>query len=180
MKVLRAMLAGSLLVLPALVAAQSVQTDFDKSYDFSTVKTYSIRIGTAWGNDLAQRRVLAEFDEAIASKGWTKAPQDEAQIDVILHGATAVKHNINTFYNGGGFGYGYGFGGWGPGMTSTTVTDYTVGTLVVDMFDTTTKHLVFRGSASDELSDKADKNMKKVEKASAKMFKNFPPGPTQR
>jgi hypothetical protein len=50
-----------------------------------------------------------------------------------------------------------------------------VGTLVVDMFDAKTKNLVFRGTASDEISDKAEKNQQKVEKASAKMFKNFPP-----
>jgi hypothetical protein len=177
MKLLRAVLAGSLLMFPALVAAQDVQTDFDKAFDFSTIKTYSIRIGTTWGNDLSQRQVLAEFDEAIASKGWTKAPQGQAQIDVVLHGATEVKHNINTFYNGmGGFGYGYGIGWGGPGVATTTVTDYTVGTLVVDMFETKSKHLVFRGTAQDEVSSKAKKNASKIEKASTKMFKDFPPG----
>jgi hypothetical protein len=51
-----------------------------------------------------------------------------------------------------------------------------VGTLVVDIFDAKTKALVFRGTASDEISDKPEKNIKKVEKASAKMFKDFPPG----
>jgi len=38
------------------------------------------------------------------------------------------------------------------------------------------KQLVFRGTASDEISDKPEKNIKKIEKASSKMFKNFPPG----
>jgi len=45
----------------------------------------------------------------------------------------------------------------------------------VDMFDAKTKNLVFRGTAEDEISDKPEKNVKKLEKASAKMFKNFPP-----
>ena len=49
-----------------------------------------------------------------------------------------------------------------------------MGTLVVDIFDAKTKALVFRGTASDELSDKADKNMKKLEKVTDKMFKDFP------
>ena len=53
MQGLRAALAGSLLMLPALAAAQDVKIDFDKAFDFSTVKTYSIKIGTTWGNDLA-------------------------------------------------------------------------------------------------------------------------------
>ena len=61
------------------------------------------------------------------------------------------------------------------GTASTTVSEYTVGTLVVDMFDAKTKNLVFRGTAEDEISDKPEKNAKKLEKASEKLFKNFPP-----
>ena len=63
------------------------------------------------------------------------------------------------------------------GTASTMVSEYTVGTLVVDMFDAKSKNLVFRGTAEDELSDNPEKNKKKLEKASAKIFKNFPPKP---
>jgi hypothetical protein len=177
-KGLRAALAGSLLMLPALAAAQDVKTDFDKAFDFSTVKTYAIKIGTTWGNDLAERRVLTEIDEAIAAKGWKKAAEGQANILVVLHGATQTKHTASTFYSGMG-GYGYrGFGGMGT--ASTVVDDYRVGTLVVDMFDAKTKHLVFRGTAEDELSDNPEKNAKKLDKASTKMFKNFPPAAATR
>jgi hypothetical protein len=171
-KVIRAVLAASLLALPVALAAQDVKTDYDKKFDFQTVKTYSIKIGTTWGNEISERRVLGEFDQAIAAKGWKKVAAN-ADIDVVLHGATQTKHDVNTFYAGGGYGYYRGFGGMGT--TSTTVSEYMVGTLVVDMFDAKTKNLVFRGTASDEISDKAEKNQQKVEKASAKMFKNFPP-----
>lgn len=173
MKLFRAMLACSLLLVPAIAVAQDVKTDFDKAFDFSTVKTYSIKIGTAWGNDLSERRVLTEFDEAIAGKGWTKVAEG-ADVQVVLHGATQTKHSASTFYSGMG-GYGYrGFGG-GMGSAQTVVSEYTVGTLVVDMFDSKTTNLVFRGIAEDEISDNPEKNAKKLEKASAKMFKNFPP-----
>jgi hypothetical protein len=68
-------------------------------------------------------------------------------------------------------------GGMGMGGTSsTTVSEYTVGTLVVDIFNAKSKQLLFRGTASDEISDKAEKNEKKLAKASDKMFKDFPPG----
>jgi Domain of unknown function (DUF4136) len=66
-------------------------------------------------------------------------------------------------------------GAGGTGTASTVVNEYQVGMLVVDMFDAKTKNLVFRGTASDELSDNAEKNAKKLDKASAKMFKTFPP-----
>jgi Domain of unknown function (DUF4136) len=165
---------------PAIAVAQDVKTDFDKAYNFAGPKTYAIKIGTTWGNDLSQRRVLTEIDEAITGKGWKKVNEGQADIQVVLHGATEVKRTANTFYSGdmGGYGYGYrGFGGgMGMGSSTTTVSEYKVGTLVVDMFDAKSKNLVFRGIAEDEISDKADKNAKKLDKASAKLFKDFPPG----
>ena len=173
MNVLRAMLVSSMVMVPALAAAQDVKVDFDKAFNFSTVKTYSIRIGTAWGNDLSERRVLAEFDEEIASKGWKKVDEAQANVLVVLHGATQTKRDATTFYSGMG-GYGYrGFGGMGTAQTM--VNEYTVGMLVVDMFDAKTKNLVFRGTAESEISDNAQRNASRLEKASTKMFKNFPP-----
>ena len=47
--------------------------------------------------------------------------------------------------------------------------------LVVDMFEAKSKNLVFRGTAESEVSDNANKNASRLEKASTKMFKNFPP-----
>ena len=173
MNVLRAMLVSSMVMVPAVAAAQDVKVDFDKAFNFSTVKTYSIRIGTAWGNDLSERRVLAEFDEEIASKGWKKVDEAQANVLVVLHGATQTKRDATTFYSGMG-GYGYrGFGGMGTAQTM--VNEYTVGMLVVDMFDAKTKNLVFRGTAESEISDNAQRNASRLEKASTKMFKNFPP-----
>jgi hypothetical protein len=174
MKLLSAAFTGWLLVLPALAVAQDVKIDYDKAFNFSPVKTYSIKVGTTWGNDLSQRRVLTEFDEAIAAEGWKKVADGQEDIQVILHGASQTKQSASTFYSGMG-GYGYrGFGG-GTGTASTVMSEYRVGTLVVDMFDAKSKNLVFRGTAEDEISDNPEKNAKKLDKASTKMFKDFPP-----
>ena len=175
MKVSRALITGLLLAFPVVAAAQDVKIDFDKAFDFSTVKTYSIKLGTPWGNDLSQRRVMTEIDEEIASKGWKKVDEAQANIQVVLHGASQTKRSASTFYSGGMGGYGYRYGGMGMGTASTVVNEYTVGTLVVDMFDAKSKNLVFRGIAEDEISDNAERNAKRLEKASTKMFKNFPP-----
>lgn len=178
MNTLRAVITASLLTIPALVAAQDVKIDFDKAYDFAPVKTYSIAIGTTWGNDLSQRRVLAEIDEAITAKGWKKVA-DNPNVVVVLHGATQTKRNASTFYSGMGGGYGgYRYGGFGgTGTASTVVNEYQVGTLVVDIFDAKSKNLVYRGTAEDELSDNPEKNKGRLEKAATKLFKNFPPMP---
>ena len=163
-------------VLAGSAQAQDVKTDFDRGANFSGYKSFALKIGTPWGNPLGEKRVAEEVSEAITKKGWTAAAEGSSDTLVVLHGATEQKRNLNTFYSGmGGWGYG-GWGGMGMGSSTTTVSEYTVGTLVVDIFDAKTKQLLFRGTATDELSNKPEKNIKKAEKASAKMFKDFPPG----
>jgi hypothetical protein len=162
----------------AAAFAQDVKTDYDKDANFGAIKTFQVKIGTSWNNPISEKRIAGEFEEALAAKGWTKVDANPDAL-VLLHGATEKQKNLNTFYSGmGGYGaYGYrGWGGMGMGSATTTVSEYLVGTLVVDIFDAKTKALMFRGTASDEISDKPEKNIKKVEKAASKMFKDFPPG----
>jgi hypothetical protein len=64
----------------------------------------------------------------------------------------------------------------GFGDVTTTVNNYTVGTLVVDLFDVNSKKLIWRGSSSETLSNKPDKNIKALDKDVQKMFDHFPPG----
>jgi hypothetical protein len=170
----RLVLAGVALALAGTAQAQDVKVDFDQAASFATIKTFSIKLGTTWGNEIQQKRVLDEFTQALVEKGWTLVSTGPADAEVMVHGASQVKKDLNTFYSGMG-GYGYrGFGG-GAGTATTTVSEYLVGTLVVDIFDAK-KNLIWRGIAQDELSDKTEKNIKKLGKASDKMFKDFPPG----
>jgi Domain of unknown function (DUF4136) len=173
----RMAIAAALCFVSAAAFAQDVKTDFDKNANFATIKTFAVKIGTSWNNPIGEKRFTDEFQQALTEKGWTAADPDKADAIVVLHGATGVKKSLNTFYTGGYGGYGWrGWGAAGMGTSSTTVSEYTVGTLVVDIFDAKTKQLMFRGTASDEVSDKPEKNIKKMEKVTDKMFKDFPPG----
>lgn len=176
---IRTLAVAAVMSLTGLAAfAQDVKVDFDKSADFSALKTFSVRIGTSWNNQISEKRITTEVEETLVEKGWQKVDANPDAV-VVLHGATQTKRSLNTFYSGGGYG-GYGYRGWGGGMgmgtATTTESEYAVATLVVDIFNAKTKALVFRGTASDEISDKAEKNIKKVDKATNKMFKDFPPG----
>ena len=65
-----------------------------------------------------------------------------------------------------------------PNLYSTATTQverYTVGTLVIDLFDARTKQAIFRGTVSDTLSDEPEKNEEKLRKAVEKISKKFPP-----
>jgi hypothetical protein len=160
--------------------AQDVKVDFDKDANFAKLKTFAAKIGTSWNNSISEKRIMTEIEQTLTEKGWTKADADKADAIVVLHGATEKQQTLNTFYSGmGGYG-GYGWRGWGGaggmGTATTTTDEYLVGTLVVDIFDAKSKQLVYRGIAQDEISDKAEKNIKKVAKAADKLFKDFPPG----
>jgi hypothetical protein len=174
----RLAIAAALTLVSAAVFAQDVKTDFDKAANFGAIKTFAVKIGTSWNNQISEKRISDEIAQTLTEKGWKATDADKADAIVLLHGATEKQKTLNTFYSGGYGGYGYrGWGGMGGMSTATTTTsEYLVGTLVVDIFDAKSKALLFRGTASDEISDKPEKNIKKVEKASAKMFKDFPPG----
>jgi hypothetical protein len=58
--------------------------------------------------------------------------------------------------------------------TETAVQETPVGTLTVDMFDSQTKKLIWRGTATNTLSNKPEKDTKKVDNSIADMFKKFP------
>ena len=168
-------LAGLVLAVAGGSWAQDVKVDYDKAANFGAIKTFSLKLGTSWGNPIGEKRVVDQITGALVAKGWAVAPEGQADAQVVLHGASQTKRSLSTFYSGMG---GYGYRGWGGGMGSATTTEseYVVGTLVVDIFDKTGKNLLWRGIAQDEASDKPEKNIKKVAKATDKLFKDFPPG----
>jgi hypothetical protein len=155
--------------VPAL--AQKVETDYDHSVNFNQYHTYS------WGHvrstdPFFEQRIRDAVDHDLQTKGWQLVP---AGGDVTLT-AVAIKKNqaeYTTFYDG--LGGGWRWHGWGGGMATTTVENIPVGTLIIDMYDTSTKQLLWRGLAHDQLSDKPDKDTKRLEKAVNKMFDKFPP-----
>lgn len=168
---LRLGIMGFVIMTVLLVYAQKVETDYDHQFDFSQLHTFAVKFGSVWNNPLQQQRAQEDIVRELASKGWTQAPDDaSADAIVVIHGATKTEKSLDTWYSGGGW-------GWGPGMANTTVNTVRVGTMLIDVFDAKTKKLVFRGTASDDISDKPEKNAQKIDKAVQKMFKDFPPKP---
>jgi len=47
--------------------------------------------------------------------------------------------------------------------------------VVVDLFDTKTKQLIWRGSSSDTLSNNSEKNIKNLDKGRGENVQEFPP-----
>ena len=155
--------------------AQHVQTDFDHQANFAQYKTYSWQ-AIKPENSLWDSRIKSAIDAQLAAKGWTRVDAD-GDVAIVAIKTTQTQRTLNTFYDGFGGGWGWrGFGGGGFGESTTSEQDYKEGTLVIDLYDAKTKQLIWRGSAQDMISDKAEKNEKNLDKGVAKMFKSFPPG----
>jgi len=156
--------------------AQQVQTDYDRGADFSRYKTYSWeKVQTQ--DALLIDRIKGAVNAALATKGWTPV-ESGGDVSIVAMEMTKVHSTVNTYYDsfGGGWGWRGGFGGGGEsGDATTNVEHYKVGTLVVDLFDAKTKKLFWRGSASDTISNKSDKNIRDLDKGVQKMFDHFPP-----
>jgi len=163
--------SAGIVLLAAAASFAEVKTDYDRGTNFGQYKTYS------WEKVQSQDqlwvgRIKEAVNAALTAKGLTEAPSGGA-ISVVAIEMTQNQQRLDTFYNG--FGGGWRWGG-GFGDATTSVDNYKVGTLVVDLFDTSSKKLIWRGSSSDTLSDKSDKNIKNLDKGVQKMFDHFPPG----
>ena len=164
---------GITLLFAAASFAQQVKTDYDRSADCGQYKTYSWeKVQTR--DPLMVDRIETAVNANLASKGW-KYVKSGGDVSIIAIEITQNQQTLNTFYDGFGGGRRWrGAGGFGD--ATTTVENYKVGTLVVDLFDAKTKNLIWRGSSSDTLSNNSEKNIKNLDKAVQKMFQHFPPG----
>ncbi len=174
MKVLRHFTPIIIIVAIALCGvgiAQDVHTDFDKKANFSQYRTYYWeKVQTS--NPLWQQRIMDAVDKDLQAKGWQRV-QSDGDVALAAVGSSRTEQEYHTFYTG--LGLRWYWRGFGPEAT-TTVDTYRVGMLVLDMYDAKTNRLIFRGTASDTLSDKPEKNERKLEKSVDKMFEKFPPG----
>ena len=183
------LMAVSLLLLwCASASAQDVKYNFLPGTDFAKYKTYKwVRVPKAeYPNQILDAQIMQAIDSQLALKGLTKTEDDGADLVVCYQAAVSQEKQWNSYSSdmGGGWGYGRwggwgGYGGYGGGMSTTTTTSSTIniGTINVDLYDVAAKNQIWRGAASKTLGSGKDpaKVNKNLNKAMAKMFKNYPP-----
>jgi hypothetical protein len=178
-----------LLMTVGSALCQDVRYNYDKGTDFSKFKTYKwVLIKDAqMPNDIVDKQIKSTIDSQLLTKGLTAVDTDNADLFLGYQTAVGSEKQFTSFSTGMGPGWGYG-GGWygggwygGGGMSTTTgqTTTIYVGQLVLDMYNPAGKDLVWRGTVSKTLDPKAkpDKQQKNLNKAVAKLLKNYPPPP---
>ncbi len=166
------------LALTMVVAAhaQKVNVDWDRTANFAQFHTYAWQPSTHPAKGLWDQRIIDAVNQQLQAKGF-QLVQSNPQLWVVY--SNSIKKDqqvVGTGYNmGPGWGWGYGWGG----PTTTTYQTYTTheGTLIVDIADANGHQLLWRGSATNTISDNSDKNIKNLNNAANKLFKNFPPKP---
>jgi hypothetical protein len=152
------------LLLLMLGSALSQDVDFkvDDAADFSKFKTYkwvTFR-NVAPIDNLTDEQIKAAVDAAVAKKGLTKVDVDTADLFIGYQSSELITEEFPKV----------------PVWDASPPTIYH-GDLAIDMYTPANHNLVWRGVASKTLDPKAkpEKRQKNLNKAVAKLMKNYPP-----
>ena len=153
----------------AAAGISGVKTDYDHSTDFSRYHSFAWKTSRNEANGLAdnslvQDRVEGAVNRQLASTGLK---QDNRNPDLFLSYRFDAKEH-RDFYSG--------WHRWGWWDRASESYDYTEGTLVIDMTDAKTNHLVWRAYSTNTGSDLPDvQSAKQMEKLVSGALKHFPP-----
>jgi hypothetical protein len=162
-----------------------VKSDYDKNIDFSKYKTYTYG---GWEKD--SDKILTPFDKKritdamvkeLSDRGMTYAEQDgqvEITLFIVVNQKTSTSaytdYNSTMGYRGR---WGWGRSGMGYATTTYSENDYLEGTFVVDMYDNTSKDLIWQGVITSVVTEKPEKREKTIPKKINKLMKKYPVKP---
>lgn len=157
-----------LFMLAAPSQAQTVQTDYDRSFNFSALKTFNFAAqrreprDPLAGDSLNSGRIQSAIESQLTAGGFAKQAAERPDFVVAYYVAAKDKLNVQD--------YSIGPGRW-FGRRDIRVDQYTEGTLIVDFIDADTRQLIWRGRASGAVEMK--KLDEKIAKAVEKLVKQF-------
>jgi len=163
-----ALVVTVLLLTAGTLIAQDVRYNFMPRTDFSKYRTYKwVNIGGAHPDQIMDAEIKQSVDSQLASRGMTKTDSDKADLYIGYQSTVDQETQWDAW---GSRTFGMGMGSW----TSSTIS---VGTLVLDMYDPASKELVWTGRATKTIdpSSNHEKNQQRLDKAIAKLLKNYPP-----
>ena len=171
--------------------AQKAKSDYDKNTDFTKYKSYAF---AGWQqdsdkqlNDFDKKRILESLKSEFDVRGMNLVESGaDAWVSVFIVIDAKTSTTAYTNYNGGmgygmGRGWGMGYGGMGMGSSTTTYSenDYLEGTFVVDIYDESSKDLVWQGVITGTVKEKPEKREKRIPKSMAKLMKKYPVAPVK-
>ena len=161
------MLAMVLGLLAVSAAAQSVQSDFDRSFRFSELKSFRFAVQKRGATDplagdtLNDGRIRNGLESQLTANGF-RMESEKPDFVIAYYVTTKNKLNVQDF--------GYGPPRW-FGSRDIRVNQYSEGTLMVDFIDVKSNQVIWRGRAVGTLEMKGVD--KKISKSVEKLVKQF-------
>lgn len=181
MKVVKLTVFVVVLFLTASCNSIQVVADYDTTTDFSNYKTFAFYkkgIEKVDISDLDKRRILKDIEAELLAKGFTKSENPDLLVNIFTKSRRKVDiyNNYYGFY-GGYYGY-YGWFPWyyGPNF-GMQISEYTEGTLFVDLIDAHKKELVWQGIGSGGLTTtgNVEKKEQRIKDFVNQILAQFPP-----
>ena len=175
---------ASVLLLAGCASGPNVRSDYDRSVDFSQYRTYNFFNPLGIENPNYSTIFGSVFREAISqemeSRGYVKSDDPDLLLNVSarLQDKTKVT-TYNDPYPAGYYGYRRGYydpwRGYGYG-TSTHVSQYTEGTVNIDMVDAGAKRMIWEGVAVGRVKEgrSNDEVRTAINNVVTEMFSSFP------
>jgi hypothetical protein len=164
-------LAFLMIFMCGATVAQQVVYNFMPGTNFSKYHTYKwVEIpSNIHPNQIVDQEIRQAVNNVLATKGFVLSTSDKADLYVGYQCSVDQERQWNAWGMGGGL-------RWG-GMGSATSSTISNGTLAADFYDPTSQQLIWRGSAAQTLNPTSnqEKDMQRLNKAVAKLLKNFPP-----
>jgi hypothetical protein len=173
----RTLLGIGLALLVSACSGISTSTDYDPAVDFTAFSTYDWIDSESEVDNITSSRVRQSVDAALTAKGFSQSSSNP-DIAVSYQITTAERRSFNTV--NAGWGGGYRGAGWGMGMGTSTTTEqvWNEGSLILGIFDTGSKNLVWTGTATTDIdsSRSPQERQELIDSAVNKMMGDFPPG----
>jgi uncharacterized protein DUF4136 len=156
------------LVVAGQMYAQKVDIEADESADFSKYKTFRMGEGQlkskspSLNSDLTRRKIDTEIRKRLIEKGLSEAT-GQADLNVQFRLGSARRNEVDAFPAGR-----YGR------ATRRVVTQYTEGTLIIDLRDTSKRELVWRAVVVEDKGDPA-KIADRLDDMVKKAIEKYPP-----
>lgn len=185
-KIYRAItLLATFSLITACSSGPKIHSDYDHSVDFSQYKTYNyyspMGIENPNYSSLLGQMFRESIDAQMLPRGYVKSDNPDLLINVSarLEDKTQVRTTTDPMMYGGYYGYRGGmydpWGGYGYG-TTTHVSQYTEGTVNVDMVDIRQKRMVWEGVAIGRVDEKESNPelREDIRTGIAEMFEGYP------
>ena len=172
-KTLAAALVG-MAMAGAPILAQTVTIDYDHTVNFLKFKTYTWEKIHASDPDVESRITLA-MKRDMTGRYMTEVGKG-GDVTLTAVEATQNKDEFTTFYKDlGDYAWQRPWGSAGFMDTQATLNDIPLNTLVVDMYDTSTHKLLWRGTVVEPAGGTGDKEDQLMDKAVTLLINKYPP-----